>query len=237
MDRTLPTLPALVISLPMLLAGCGAKADTLAFANTTQGESVPLASFDDCPLLAANVTQTDQNGNIVIARACFKDDTGKYYDALYSDGPEPPGPGLAVLPAGRKYAFVVQFTDAWIPPASAATSPEAARAYASVDNIFSEEACMQLPEDNEANRVATTTTLAGNTLTVSLNDGVPAGEQVVPIIDFSKIYPALPACSFESFSMGCINFNGRFYVGHAPSVEGPCPAMPDASADGSADGG
>jgi len=218
MDRRY-LLAALVAATPLILAACGGKEDSLPFTSTTQGISTPLASLDDCPLLAANVTEMTPGGQIVITRACFKDDLGKYYDALYSDGPLPPGPGLAVLPGGRKYSFVLQFSDAWIPPASVTSNADAGAAYAAVDNIYSNDPCMQLPEDNPANRVPTTTTLEGNTLTVSLVNTVPDGEQVVPIVNFAALYPSIPACSYETFSLACINFNGRFYVAYAPPVD------------------
>ncbi len=228
MDRTLPltTLAALALSLPLVLVGCGGKVDTLAFARTTQGESTPLGSFDDCPVLASNVTAVAGNGQVMITKACFKDDLGKYYDALLSDGPVP-SPGLAVLPAGRKYAFVVQFGDGWVPTAAAAATPDVARAYAAPDNIYSEGPCMELPEDREANRVAATATLAGNVLTFALTDGVPSGDQVDTTLDFGLLYPTVYASTPGEIAYG---FNARFYVDHAPSPTSSCGAL-DASAE------
>jgi hypothetical protein len=216
MNRTITVVFA-AVSAALLVAGCSGKVETLSFARTTAGLSGPLPSLSDCPLLAANLTVTTATGQVVVTRACFMDDQGNYYDALYSDGPELTPSGIPILPGGRKYSFVVQFADAWTP---AAVATDVGSAYAGPNNIFSENApCC--PEDQASNRVPTSATLEGNVLTISLMDLVPNGEQVDVQFDCSLVW-ATPGPE-------CGAFNGRFYVNDAPPVGVSSPAA-DASA-------
>jgi hypothetical protein len=223
MNRTITALCAALAAPLLVLAagGCSGKVETLSFVRTTTGGlSAPLSSLSDCPLLTANLTVTTASGQVVVSRACFMDDQGNYYDALYSDGPELTPTGIPVLPGGRRYSFVVELAEAWVP----ATAPaDVGSAYAGPDNIFSENApCC--PEDQPKNVVPTSSTLQGNVLTVSLADIVSNGNQVDVQFDCSLLWPG------ASQGPECGAFNGRFYVNEPPPVGGTSFAA-DASAE------
>jgi hypothetical protein len=189
-------------SLPI---ACGATGDTLAFSRSNLGAGNPLASFADCPALDASVTATGLDHSIVIAKACVKDDAGKYYAIPFGASQGSP----LLLPPGHKYAFVYEFGAGWVPTADAAAS--AARAYVTA-YVAPTGVTPAVPASGNATAEATpaastqdvssTVALDGDVLTHTLTDAPPDGVWVFSQLDFTRLYAAYIAAHPEPWIGG-----------------------------------
>jgi hypothetical protein len=194
----------------LTLSGCGGH--TVDF-TPKDGVDTPLGTtLDACPELAANVTLTSGNGDVVITKVCIRDELGDYYPPGFYDSPPPP-PGLTVVPAGHTYAAVYVFAPGYTPLASAVSS--SGTVYAAPDNIYgSTSGCLSLPEDDPSNLVGSNTTLDGSTLTQQLSEEIGSGEQVAVSLNVSAIFAGGPSCAAGGVCGG--GFGLRFYVGGPP---------------------
>ena len=192
------------------LFGCTGKADTLSFTSTLQQAESVGTSMSACPTLAANVTLTTQSGAPIITKACFLSDQGEYYPSGLSDT----SAAIQILPGGHQYSIVYEFADGWVPSGANATS--ASSVFTAPEAIPSVGCSgFGLPEDDASNLAASRVTVVGNTLTQSLVDIVADGEQLVSLLDLSKLYACRSSPCGGFFGDG---FTLRAYIAHVP----PC---------------
>jgi hypothetical protein len=204
--------------LAALAAGCSSTGERIDF------QRAPIRSMNDCP----------DAGDDVVKKVCIQDDQGQFYDPFTSaDGPgHRPGTDVLVVPAGRKLSIVYVFADAYV-PASGDLGGDSTKAYDAAINVTangSSGPCCS--EDKESNRVASSASMQGNTMTLSLTDVQPVATQVATILDFQKLYASriapntctVPAQACSWFAQGG-GFAVRFYVGSEPprdsSIESP----------------